>query len=225
MAIAEFDVEDFDQARQAQQDEKLLVKFYTKTVRDETASAEQGRAVFKEREYIDIRIPGARGAGAARPATLRDRKRFPRHYEAFKQRVELPVEGTPLGEWPMITRAHAEELSFLGVKTVEQLAGMSDVNASQLMGGQTFKAKANAWLERAKKDVSLTQLEAELAKRDAQIKELSDKLAALSDTEAPVKTRRKRRTKEEIARDNEQLNTGERSAEQGVGGGGTDPGS
>lgn len=221
--IAEFDHEDFEQARQAEQDATLLVKFYYKTVKDTTASDEQGRPVFKEREYVDIRIPGARGAGAARPATHRDKQRFPKHYQAFQQRVELPTEGTPLSEWTVITRSHAEELSFMGVKTVEQLAGMSDSIASQWMGGQNFKAKAKAWLERANKEVSVSHLEGELAKRDAQIAALSAKLDELVG-DAP-KAKRKRRTKEEMERDNYLANPGQRSAESSGGGGGPDPGS
>lgn len=217
---AEFNHEDFEQTRAAEQDEKLLVKFYYKTVKDQDASEKQGRAVFKEREYVDIRIPGARGTGAARPATARDKKRFERHYQAFKQRVELPVEGTPLHEWPVINRAMAEELSFSGVKTVEQLAGMADVVASQFMGGQMFKDKAQKWLDRANADVTLTQLEGELLKRDTLIAQMERRLAEL---EKPAK--RKRRTREEIDRDNELSNSGERSAEPGSFGGGADAGS
>ena len=222
MAIAEYNHEDFEQTRQSEQDEKLLVKFYSKTVKDNARSAEQSRAVFKEVEYVDIRIPGARGTGAARPATHRDKQRFPKHYAAFQQRIEMPLEGTPLSEWPVITRAHAEELGFMGVKTVEQLAGMADSNASQFMGGQSFKAKANAWLERAKKDVSLEKFETELAKRDAQIAALSAKLDALL---AEPKPKRKRRTPEEIKRDNELSDIGQRPAEPSGLGSGADTGS
>jgi hypothetical protein len=222
MAIAEYNHEDFEQTRQSEQDEKLLVKFYTKTIKDNPRSSEQSRAVFKEVEYVDIRIPGARGTGAARPATHRDKQRFPKHYAAFQARIELPVEGTPLSEWPVVTRAHAEELGFMGVKTVEQLAGMSDGNASQFMGGQSFKAKANAWLARAKKDVTQSQMEAELAKRDTQIAALSAKLEALLPDPKP---KRKRRTPEEMKRDNELSDIGQRPFEPGSGGGGTDPGS
>ena len=217
--VADYNHEDFEQAQQTKQDEKLLVKFYYKTVKDEAATAEQGRACFKEREYVDIRIPGTRGAGAARPATIRDKKRFERHYQAFKQRVELPLEGTPLSEWPVVTRAHAEELAFAGVKTVEQLAGMADVVASGFMGGQMFKAKANKWLEQAKKDVSQSDMDAELDKRDTMIKSLQARLDALEGN-APAKVKRKRRTPEEITRDNEQLDIGKRPAEQGSSGGG-----
>jgi len=221
VGVAEFNHEDFESARAAEQDEKLLVKFYYKTVKDQTASAEQGRAVFKEREYVDIRIPGSRGTGAARPATLRDKDRFAKHYQAFKQRVELPVEGTPLGEWPVVNRAMAEELSFSGIKTVEQLAGMADVVASQFMGGQSFKHKAQEWLDRAQADVSIQQMESELAKRDAQIQALSDKLEAL----LADKPKRKRRTREEMDRDNNLSDTGERSAEPSGFGSGADTGS
>ena len=215
VGIADYNHEDFEQTQQAEQDKTLLVKFFFKTVPDATASEEQGRACFKEREYIDIRIPGARGAGATRPASLRDKKRFERHYAAFKQRVELPVEGTPLSEWPAITRSQAEELAFASVKTVEQLSEMSDVIASQMMGGQMFKAKANKWLQQARSDVSVSQMEGELAKRDAKIADLSGKLEELMQRLESPKPKRKRRSKEEIDRDNEQLDLGERSAEPG----------
>lgn len=211
---AEYNHADFEQAQQQEQDQALLVKFFYKTVPDHGASEEQGRACFKEREYIDISIPGARGAGATRPASFRDKKRFERHYQAFKQRVELPLEGTPLSEWPVITRAHAEELAFSNVKTVEQLSQMSDTIASGFMGGQSFKAKAKEWLARAQADVTVSKMEGELAKRDAKIAELSGKLEELmASLEAP-KAKRKRRSKEEIDSDNEQLDIGERSAEQ-----------
>ena len=114
----------------------------------------------------------------------------------------------------------AEELSFSGVKTVEQLAGMADVVASQFMGGQMFKDKAQKWLDRANADVTLTQLEGELLKRDTLIAQMERRLAEL---EKPAK--RKRRTREEIDRDNELSNSGERSAEPGSFGGGADAGS
>ena len=213
--IAEYDPSDFEQGRQTKQDETLLVKFYLKTIQDKAASEEAGRPIYKEREYIDIRIPGTRGAGAARPASLRDKKRFERHYQAFKQRIELPLEGTPLSEWPMVSRSLSEELAFVGVKTVEQMANMADGNASQMMGGQNLKAKAIEWLARASAEVSAGHLETELKQRDAQIAELSAKLETLLAIQD--KPKRKRRTKEEIERDNQQLDIGQRIAESGGG--------
>ena len=217
MTIADFNHEDFEQARAAEHDEKLLVKFFYQTIKDETASKEQGRAVFKDCEFIDIRIPGMRGSGATRRASYRDKQRFPRHYSAFQQRVELPEEGTPLSEWPLVSRSLAEELAFLGVKTVESLASIADSSAGDIMGGLTLKAKANKWLEKAKNDVSLEQMEAELAKRDTLIANMQ---AQLDELQAASKPKRKRRTKEEMARDNDQPDTSERlTGSSGSGGG------
>ena len=215
MAIAEFNYEDFEHSQQAEQDKKLLVKFYQKAKQDQTKSAEQGRPVFKELEYISIKVPGQRGSGVTRPATFRDKQRFPRHYSAFQQRVELPQEGTPLAEWSLVTRSMAEEMAFSNIKTVEHLANMSDTIASGFMGGQMFKAKANEWLSRAKADVSVSHLEGELAKRDAQITELSAKLEAFMEGK-PVKRSKPPATKE-ITRDDELSDTGQRPAEQGSG--------
>lgn len=178
MAIAEYDYADFESSQQTEQDAKLLVKFYTKSRQDRAASEEQGRPVFKDTEYIDIRIPGSRD-GAARPATPRDKQRFPKHYAAFKQRIELPEEGTPLTEWGGVTRSLAEELAFGNVKTVEQLADIPDNLAGQMRGGQGLKAKASQWLARCKKDVSLEQLEGELAIRDKALDTMQEQIADL----------------------------------------------
>lgn len=176
--IAEYDYADFESSQQTEQDAKLLVKFYHKSVKDKARSEDEGRPIFKEREYIDIRIPGSRD-GAARPASYRDKQRFPKHYQAFKQRIELPEEGTPLTEWGGVTRSLAEELAFSNIKTVEQLAAVPDSLAGGMMGGMTLKTKATAWLERCKEDVSLERLEGELQSRDMLLDSLQQQLTDL----------------------------------------------
>lgn len=221
MAIAEYDYADFENGKQAEQDAKLLVKFFLKTKEDSTKSAEQGRPVFKELEYIDIKVPGNRGSGVKRPATFKDKQRFPRHYAAFKQRIELPQEGTPLAEWPVISRSMAEELAFNGVKTVEHMADMSDTIASSFMGGQSFKAKAKDWLARAKKDVTESHLAAELEKRDKLIATMQAQLEKLTSE----KPKRRRKAPEETESGNELSDIGQRPAEQSGSGGGSLTGS
>jgi hypothetical protein len=222
MGIADYDVSDFEQGRQAEQDAKLLVKFYYRTVPDKGKSKEQERAVFKEQEYISIRVPGRGGSGAVRPATHRDKTRFERHYAAFKQRVELPEEGTPLSEWPVVSRSLAETLSFVGIKTVEHLSEMDDNTASGIMGGNTLKRKANEWLARARQDVSVSQLTDELSKRDTLIAKMQEQIDSLMPDPKP---KRKRRTPEEMERDSKLSDIGQRSVEPSGSGGGADAGS
>jgi hypothetical protein len=145
MQTAEFNHEDFSNTAEA--DKSLLVRFFYKTVQNKLESQQIGRPIFKEKTYIEIRVAGQRDVQACRPVTYADKQRFPRHYEAFEKRVEPPTEGMPLIEFPAITRTQAEELSFMNVKTVEQLASMKDANLSKFMNGYKLRDQAVKWLE------------------------------------------------------------------------------
>jgi hypothetical protein len=178
--VADFNHEDFQQAQQQKMDEGLLVKFFVKPFHDKMASQKEGRPVYRDVEYIDIKIPGERGNGICRPAKPRDIARFPRHYEAFKRRTSQELdEGTPLTEWASIGRSQAEELAFYNVKTVEQLASVNDVDISGFMGGNMLKAKAIEWLAAAEEGKKTEELRVELAKRDDEIAELKAAVKAL----------------------------------------------
>ncbi len=176
---ADFDYKDFDSNAQKAGDASLLVKFFLKTVQDKTQTAKEGRPMFKEVEYIDIKIPGSRGGGACRPVRQKDLDRFPEHYSMFKNRIEAPVSGTPLAEWLLMSRSQAEELAFHNVKTVEQLAEMSDTHVGKFMGLNTMKAKAKEWLKAAKDAAPAAELQAAIAEKDVQIASLIERLNAL----------------------------------------------
>lgn len=181
--------EDFDPRHQAQADEQLLVKFEIRPRLDQDATKKEGRPIYRDVEYINIRAPGSPD-NVVRPATHRDRERFPRHYQAFKSRVDADelLEGTLLSEWPVINRSQVEELAFFGIKTVEQLATTSDANGQAFMGFNGLKRKANEWLEAASQGVQLSEMQQELAKRDELIAELNTKL----DNMNKPKTRKKK---------------------------------
>jgi hypothetical protein len=166
---ADFDVASFENSAQAEEDKKLLVKFFVKPLQDNAASLKEGRPVFVDAELIDIKIPGDRTGGVCRKASPHDKQRFAAHYQAFKSRIEVPVEGTPLIEWPLITRSLAEELAFHHVKTVEHLSTMSDNNIGKFMGLNTLKAKAVKWLEQAGEEAKVHELQQELLERDERI--------------------------------------------------------
>lgn len=192
----------FDANTQAQ-DERLAVKMYVKSMRDSDASEKEGRPIYRDVDYIEIRVPGSRD-GVARRITEGDKQRFPRHYAAFKLRVETPLEGTPLKEWGVISRSMAEELAFFNIKTVEQLAGLNDGHAQHFQGIQEFKRKAVAWLETTKENASVAKMQAELAERDDTIKALSErvkdfeeKMEALINSKPKADTRKTRTRKSE----------------------------
>jgi len=179
MQSADFNHNDFTQGREAEADAQLLVKFFMKEREDKLETQQQGRPIFKEREYVEIRVPGKRDALACRPATEDDKRRFPRHYQMFKDRVEPPQDGTPLAEWPQISRSMAEELAFLRVKTVEQFVNMSDGDAARIRGGMGLKEKAKAFLKYSDQTKLISEkqaLEERLAKQDEEMAKMRSML-------------------------------------------------
>ena len=184
MQQAEYNHNDF--ADTAEADKALMVKFFYKNVQNKMESQKTGRPVFKEVECISIRVAGQRDVQACRPATLADKSRFRPNYDAFLKRVEPPMEGMPLTEWPQIARSQVELLSYLGVKTVEQLITVSDANISQLMGGQRLKNKAKEWLELAGAENVIAErdeLKSQVAQMQEQLTMLLENAAA---TDEPV---------------------------------------
>ena len=181
MLNIETNPDDFKTGNEARMDEQLMVRFFYKERQDKAASAKEGRPIFKEIEYVEIRVPGSRDAQACRPATHRDKNRFPGHYKGFKDRVAVPLEGTPLAEWTQVTRSQVENLAFMNVKTVEQLANLSDTHITKLQGGHNLKAKAAAWLESAGESKLLAEkeaLEKRLADMEAKMAEMMGSSAA-----------------------------------------------
>ena len=169
MQTADFNHNDFSNTAEA--DKNLMVKFFYKNVQNKMESQMQGRPIFKEKTYIEIRIAGQRDAQACRPVTHSDMQRFPKHFEAFTARMEPPTEGVPLLEWPLITRSQAEELSFLHIKTVEQLATVKDGNMQNFMGGYALREKAVKWLELNDKE-SVDREKEEMRDEIAELKEM-----------------------------------------------------
>ena len=199
MQTTELNPDDFLSRNQNRMDDTLLVKFFIKPRQDEDETQKQGRPIFKDVEYIDIKIPGNRLSGATRPASQADIERFPRHYAAFKNRVtdEL-IEGTLLSEWPLMSRSMVEQLAFFNVKTVEQLVAMSDGNAQKFMGINALKAKAKEWLKVAEEGKAASDLATELEKRDQEINELKAQMKELmgqQQTATPVVRKKRGRKK------------------------------
>lgn len=205
MQTADFNVDSFQQSNQREADKHLLVKFYLAPKKDNARSIEEGRPIFKDVDFVDIRVPGNRDNVIIRPASRDDINRFPDHYKAYQDRLEVPEEGTPLSEWSGMSRSMAEELSFAHVKTVEQLANMADSQVGKFMGLYSIKDRAKAWLEQAASQKPFMELKALCAKQSEEIAKLNeivgDLVATQDEDETKPKKRKKRRTKQEIAED------------------------
>lgn len=161
-------------------DEKLYVKFYTRAVQDGVATNEEGRPVFKDVPYVRIHIPGDKNNVIDTKATDEHKRRFPKQWMHYKNAEEgaEKIEGTLLTEWPRITRSQAEELKYMHVYTVEQLATLPDQFGSKIMGFFDIRLKAKKYLEQAKDEAFAERMAVE---NDA----LKARIAALEAMMAP----------------------------------------
>lgn len=171
-------------------DDRLGVMFYMRTVEDKERTLAEGRKCFTEREYVQIMVPGDRLNIVDRPVQRTgilptdDRMRFAKQYERFKAQQEQKVhDGTPLTLWPAIPAPLAEELKYINVFTVEQLATLADTYIGKVPQGHEWKRKAAEFVAALKDQAQVAKLQMELAERDnkidAQDKAIKDQAAQI----------------------------------------------
>lgn len=164
-----------------------IVTFDLHPVHMKAQSEKEGHPIYEDRVYVKIVQPLNRNSEVHRPATEDDKRRWPIRWRQFQEGQEQIGTGTPLKEWALISPAQIMMLIGMGVKTVEQLADVSDVNLSNLgMGARDLRTKAQTWLEQAKDGAPLqaalaakADLEAQRDVDRAAIKALQDQVQKL----------------------------------------------
>jgi len=159
-------------------DEKLHVKFSSQSHLNDARSREAGRPIFEMLDYLTIMVPGDKDSIVIRPVREADKTRFVTQWTRYKAN-QSQVVGTPLSEWSKITRAQVDELAYFNIRTIEDLANLSDGQKHKFMGVNELCEKAKAHLQLLKDSAPLDKMEAELAKRDEQIATLMAQMAAM----------------------------------------------
>lgn len=165
-------------------DDRLGVLFYVRVVEDKERTLSEGRKCFKDEEFVKIVVPGDRHNVVDRKVQRTgilptdDRMRFPRQYEKFKAGREQQMhDGTPITLWPVVSQSLAEELKYINIFTVEQLADLADTYVGKIPNGQALKAKAKQFVEVQKDASVLNKVQLELAQRDNEIDTLKKQMA------------------------------------------------
>jgi len=140
----------------------VFVQFYTDAVELKAESEKQGRPIFQDMAHIRKMIPGDSSNVIERVAKEFDIRQYPREYEIFKRQQTTGMIGTPLEQWPQVTRAQVKEAKYFEVHTVEQLSELSDTSCQRMgMGFFELRNKAKAYLEAAKGTAAETAQAAE----------------------------------------------------------------
>ena len=186
-------------------DSRLQVRFYKRPVQQEQESLAAGRPIFKEFDFVHICVAGDSLTEIDTYALASHKTRFPIQWANYMNRQgadDQEVVGTPVSEWPLVSKSQAEELRALKFHTVEAVAGASDAQLQRMgmaagMSPYAFRDKAKAFLNLAtnaaetdKRESEINSLKEEIAKKDqetAKIKAETDaKLAQMQDQMAAI---------------------------------------
>ena len=189
-------------------DSRLAVQFYKRSMKQDMASEEAGRPIFKEFDFVRIMIPGDNLTEIDTYAQESHKQRFPRQWAHYQNQVSnhQDIIGTPLDQWPQVTRSQAEELRGLKFHTVESIADCSDQQLQRIgmvagMSPHNFRLKAKAFLNLATDSAEVAQREAELqalkeenakikSETEAKLAAMQEQVSALLATVAKPKTRK-----------------------------------
>lgn len=165
-------------------DSRLAVKFYKRSMKQEDASNEAGRPIYKEFDFIRICVPGDSLTEIDTYANDGHKARFPKAWAHYQNQTagHEQLMGTPIEEWTQISRSQAEELKGIKFATVESIANASDLHLQRIgmiagMNPYSFRDKAKAFLNLADQVGETNQREEELSKlrqENAAIKMESD---------------------------------------------------
>jgi hypothetical protein len=198
-------------------DSRLQVRFYKRPVQQEQESLEAGRPIFKEFDFVHICVAGDTLTEIDTYALPSHKTRFPIQWANYMNRVganEPDIVGTPVSEWPIVSKSQAEELRALKFHTVEAIAHASDLQLQRMgmaagMSPYAFRDKAKAFLNLAtnaaetdKRESEINSLKEELAKKDletakikaetdAKLAQMQDQMTAILAAVGEKKTRKK----------------------------------
>ena len=186
-------------------DSRLQVRFYKRPVQQEQETIDAGRPIYKEFDFVHICVAGDTLTEIDTYALASHKQRFPIQWANYMNRQgahDEVVVGTPVAEWPLVSKSQAEELRAMKFHTVESIAHASDQQLQRMgmaagMSPYSFRDKAKAFLNLAttaaetdKREHEINDLKEELAKKEletAKIKAETDaKLAVMQEQMATI---------------------------------------
>ncbi|MEF8758316.1 MAG: hypothetical protein V5B36_00890 [Candidatus Accumulibacter sp. UW25] len=165
-------------------DTGLNVVFSTEACLSKLKTWENGGVPqYVDMDFITITPPGLEMTFTVhRPVTDYDQWRFPVEYKAWKDGQGAILVGTPLAIWPIMTPSQIKELEVVGIRTVEQVAQLSD-SVQGIRSAAKLRQAAKDFLEQAHNTAAQgllqQQLEESKAEHAAQIAALQAQVAEL----------------------------------------------
>lgn len=142
------------------------VRFEARAVEDRQASIDAGHYVAKDVIFAIVTPSGTREVlekvasewiDGLKESVTNERipadwlSYYQRRLADWKESRESPEEGTPITNWSALSPAQTKTLLDLHIRTVEDVAAMTEEAIDSLgMGARAIRSKAQAWLDSSK---------------------------------------------------------------------------
>jgi hypothetical protein len=176
------------------------VQFEARVAEDKAASVREGRYVAREFDVAIVTPPYSKDCVEFKveqwlsniDRNLRDgripeewAKHWRDSYKRWKEGQELPLNGTPIKGWGVISPSQQAALIHVNCRTVEDLAAVNEEGMRRIgMGAVDLRTKAQAWLASMKdhggSTVKIAALEQENAVLRTSVETLEKKVADLA---------------------------------------------
>ena len=169
-------------------DSRLQVRFYKRPVQQEQETLEAGRPIYKEFDFVHICVAGDTLTEIDTYVLASHKTRFPIQWANYQNRLgsdDQEIVGTPVSEWPLVSKSQAEELRAMKFYTVESIANASDQQLQRM--GMAAGMSPYAFRDKAKSYLNLAQDSAETDKRAQEINNLKEELAKKDEENAKIK--------------------------------------
>jgi len=172
---------------QQEDDKMLIVQFFVKPKLMGLKSIEAGHEVYEDREYVEIKIKGQSKQIVVEEVTLKHKKQYPIAYHQFFTQKPLPLVGSPIEQLPGLGPSMAIRLKQLNIRSIEDMAGVSDETVIQEIGAgaRDLIKRAKAFLSQTSvQTLSLAEensaLKGQLTEQGDAIRRLQEQLAILT---------------------------------------------
>lgn len=170
------------------------VFFERVAIEDKAASLREGRYVARDVDYVNVTPAYSKDCYRSKAESWfkqveadvnaqrtpeRWLEQWREAYRRWQNGQEMPLNGTPVKGWGVISPAQQEMLIRMNCLTVEDLAGANDEGLRRIgMGALDLRSKAQAWLQSVKDHGPLTMEVTELRKENANLSAQVDTLTA-----------------------------------------------
>ena len=169
----------------------IFAEFYKHPVLMTHDSNEAGRPIYKDFDFVRIKVAGVEKDLVERKATVQDKERFAEEWAKFQAGEAQDLGGVRIEFWPALTPAMVKNLQGFNIYTIEAMAGLSDAGCLKLgMGAYKLREDAKKYLDNNSEASELKKLAEKQAtiieEQGKALAELQQQMASLLNPPADV---------------------------------------